>query len=241
MRAYRYAIYLAPGEPFRTFGSRWLGRCADKGTNGLVPEADDPRRADWVKAPTHYGLHATLKPPFRLADGTDATTLDATARAFVRGRLAFDAPLALRSLRGFVAWCLGDHPDAVRQMHSLADGAVRTFDRFRAPATPEELARRKPAELNEPQRRMLDLWGYPYVFDTFTFHVTLTGPLEGSEEADAMALLRRLGAPMLNVPMRVNNISIFAQPEPGDDFLVARHYNFDGTVTDGVAAAYLAP
>lgn len=237
MQAHRYAIYLAPAEPFRTIGAQWLGRCPDAGRAGLTPAFDDPRRAAWVEAPAHYGLHATLKPPFRLAEGTDATMLDAAARAFAHGRTAFDASLELHALRGFIAWCLGEH--GVQPMHALADDAVRAFERFRAPATEAELARRNPALLNDAQRAMLAQWGYPYLFETFTFHITLTGMVPEAEQRDAMALLERLTAPLRGVPLHVDGIAIFVQPPRGEDFMIARHYAFDGAVTDGAGAAYM--
>ncbi|WP_354678420.1 DUF1045 domain-containing protein [Cupriavidus plantarum] len=247
MQAHRYAIYLAPAEPFRTLGAQWLGRCPDKGldagalVSAPIPVPDDPRRKAWVGAPAHYGLHATLKPPFRLAEGTDATMLDAAARAFAHGRPAFDVPLALRALRGFIAWCLAEHPHGRQQMHALADDAVRAFERFRAPATPEEIARRNPARLGDAQRDMLARWGYPYLFETFVFHITLTGMVPEPELRDAMSLLERLAAPLRDVPLHVDSIAVFVQPARGEDFLVARHYGFDGSVTDGAGAAYMAP
>ncbi|WP_354685781.1 DUF1045 domain-containing protein [Cupriavidus necator] len=237
MPAHRYAIYLAPAEPFRTFGSQWLGRDADTGAARPMPPDMTPPPADWVKAPAHYGLHATLKPPFRLADGTDGPMLDAAARDFARGRETFDTPLALRALRTFIAWCLDD--GGSRAMHALADACVLAFERFRAPPTTDELARRKPERLTPDERRMLNAWGYPYVFDTFIFHITLTGMLDAANEAAALACLSATGGKLLETPLHVDGISVFVQPRRGDDFIVARHYGFDGSTTDGAGAAYL--
>lgn len=239
MQAHRYAIYLAPAEPFRSFGSQWLGRNADTGAALCMPKGMEPRPADWVKAPAHYGLHATLKPPFRLAAGTDAPMLDAAVRDFVRGREGFDAPLTLRALRGFVAWCLDDGAEGPRQMHALADACVRTFERFRAPATADELAKRRPERLTAEERRMLDAWGYPYVFETFTFHITLTGMLDAANAAAALARLSAAGIGLLETPLHVDGISVFVQPKPGADFIAARHYGFNGSTLDGAGAAYL--
>ncbi|MNL79433.1 hypothetical protein D3C87_2060370 [compost metagenome] len=56
------------------------------------------------------------------------------------------------------------------------------------------------------------------------------------------AALERLGAAsgkLLQAPLHVDGISVFVQPEPGDDFIVARHYGFNGSTTDGAGAAYL--
>lgn len=241
MQAHRYAIYLAPAEPYRSFGSQWLGRDADTDMPLALPGPMAPRPSRWIEAPAHYGLHATLKPPFRLAEGTDAAMLDAAAREFALSRPAFRAALALRALRGFVAWCLAEQDgEGVRQMHALADACVRDFDRFRAPATPAEVARRKPEGLTPPQRQMLQAWGYPYVFDTFTFHITLTGMLDAGEQQAALARLSSAAGGLLASPLAVDAISVFAQPEPGAPFVAARHYGFDGVTRDAVGAEYLA-
>jgi len=238
--AHRYAIYLAPAEPFRTFGAQWLGRDADTGATLPLPVGIAQRPASWVKAPAHYALHATLKPPFRLADGADAARLDQAVRAFATQQSPFDVPLALRALRGFLAWCLADaEGQGGRHMHALADACVRDFDAFRAPPTAAEIARRDPAKLSAAQRRHLDAWGYPYVFDTFTFHITLTGMLNAADEAAAFGMLAAAGGALLEQPMRVDGISVYVQPEPGADFIAARHYRFDGTTVDGAGAAYL--
>ncbi|WP_439685381.1 Phosphonate metabolism protein [Cupriavidus oxalaticus] len=236
MPAHRYAIYLAPPEPFRTFGNQWLGRDAETGAAVPMPSGFTAPPSEWVRAPAHYGLHATLKPPFRLAAGTDGAQLDAAAREFARGRQAFDAPLALRSLRGFVAWCLAE---ASPPMQALADACVVAFERFRAPPAAAELARRRPEQLSAAQRRMLDAWGYPYVFDTFVFHITLTGMLEAAGEAAALARLSADSGKLLETPLHVDGISVFVQPHAGDDFIVGRHYGFDGSLNDGAGAAYL--
>lgn len=240
-QAHRYAIYLAPAEPFRSFGAQWLGRDADTGAAVPLPAGIAQRPAAWVKAPAHYALHATLKPPFRLAEGTDAALLDGAARAFAQARQPFDAPLTLRALRGFLAWCLDDaEGQGGRQMHALADACVAGFDRFRAPPTDAEIARRNPDRLSPAQRRHLDAWGYPYVFDTFTFHITLTGMLNAADEALAFGMLSAEGGGLLEQPLHVDGVSVYVQPEAGADFIAARHYRFDGTTQDGAGAAFLA-
>ncbi|ODV40830.1 hypothetical protein AWV79_04000 [Cupriavidus sp. UYMMa02A] len=235
MQAHRYAIYLAPGEPFSTFGGQWLGRDAETGATLSHPD----RPQAWIDAPAHYGLHATLKPPFRLATGTDARSLDAAAREFATRRAAFDAPLLLRSLRGFLAWCLDENTAGAREMHALADACVQAFEPFRAPATAQEVARRRPEQLTAAQRQMLEAWGYPYVFDTFKFHITLTGMLAPVEVDVAFARLSADCRRLLETPLHVDGISVFVQPDAGEDFVVGRHYGFDGRVRNGAGARYL--
>ncbi|RZT42811.1 DUF1045 domain-containing protein [Cupriavidus agavae] len=240
--AHRYAIYLAPAEPYRSFGAQWLGRDAETGAAQPLPPGMAQRPAAWVEAPAHYALHATLKPPFRLAEGADAAMLDHTARAFAAGRTPFEAPLVLRALRGFLAWCLADvHGQGGRAMHALADACVREFDTFRAAPTAADIARRNPTALSATQRAMLDAWGYPYVFDTFTFHITLTGMLGAADEAAALELLHNASGALLDQPLRVDGISVFVQAEPGADFVMGRHYGFDGSTRNGAGARYLAP
>ncbi|MBV7484157.1 DUF1045 domain-containing protein [Bordetella sp. BOR01] len=238
-QAYRYALYLAPVGAWRELGQRWLGRCADTGATLFRPAGTDARQDAWTQAPRRYGLHATLKPPFRLRPGTRAADLDQAVRALAKGRDAFGIPLRREPLRGFLAWCIDD-ARASRRMNALADAAVAELDTFRAPPSASELARRAPRSLSPAQRQMLERWGYPYVFDTYTFHITLTGQLDASGLAAADTRLEALGSPALQAPMPVHAISLYVEPEAGADFIVARHYGFDGTCRDGAGARFVA-
>jgi len=237
-QAHRYAVYLAPVGPWRDLGRRWLGRCEETGASLAPPAGADPRQAAWTLAPRRYGLHATLKPPFRLRDGTRPAELDRAMRALAGGRQAFGIPLRRERLRGFLAWCIDDER-ARGRMNALAAAAVAELDTLRAPPSPAELARRRPQSLSPAQRAMLARWGYPYVFETFTFHITLTGQLDAAELAAADAQIEALGGPALQAPMPVRALSVYVEPEPGADFVVARHYDFDGATRDGAGARFL--
>ena len=78
------------------------------------------------------------------------------------------------------------------------------------------------------------------MFDTFTFHITLTGMLDPADEAVALDMLRQASGKLLDQPLHVDGISVYVQAEPGADFVAARHYRFDGGTSDGAGAAYLA-
>ena len=86
---------------------------------------------------------------------------------------------------------------------------------------------------------MLDAWGYPYVFGTFVFHITLTGMLDAASQRAASAQLEAASGKLLQAPLLVDRISVFVQPAQGEDVVVARHYGFDGSTADGAGAAYL--
>ncbi|WP_144634239.1 DUF1045 domain-containing protein [Bordetella genomosp. 13] len=276
--AHRYAVYLDPAEPWRSAGARWLGRCPE--TGALLPPGPDadPRQAAWTAAPRHYGLHATLKPPFRLRVGRTPQSLDEAVRRLATGVEPFSVRLQCQALRGFLAWRLAsdgavpapmparaDYAVAQAPMQSLADQemaqasmqpladpamaqapmqslaaeAVRQLDDWRAPPTEAELARRRKSSLSPQHEAMLARWGYPYVFEHFIFHITLTGLLDGAEMRDALARVRAFSDPLCAAPMPVDAVSVYVQAEPDAPFLVARHYGFDGTVADGIAAGYL--
>ncbi|WMD20573.1 DUF1045 domain-containing protein [Achromobacter seleniivolatilans] len=238
--AYRYALYLAPTGPWGATGSRWLGRCADTGAR-LAPLPGQPAESqEWTQAPRHYGLHATLKPPFRLRAGVTPQALDAAARELVDGVTPFSIELECEQLRGFLAWRIAQADvDGQARIQALADAAVRNLDALRAPLTPEEMARRQPQSLSPAQQAMLERWGYPYVFDTYTFHITLTNKLAGSELEQAEASIATFADPLRGQAMPVPGVSIYVQPEPGADFVAARHYHFDGSHADAAGAAYL--
>lgn len=237
--AYRYALYLAPVGAWRELGRQWLGRCEDTGALLPRPIDADPRMDDWTRAPRRYGLHATLKAPFRLRDGQHPVALNQAIQRFASKQQPFDITLQCAPLRGFLAWCIAD-TDAQSRMNALANAAVTELDAFRAPLDTTELARREPQRLSAEQRQMLDRWGYPYAFETFTFHITLTGQLDDTALRAAQARLEASHDPALQRPMPVRAVSLYVEPEPGADFVVARHYGFDGTTRDGAGARFLA-
>ena len=174
----RYALYFAPAEdtPIWRFGIRWLGRDPVSGAalpQPAVPGLSAATVAAATESPRGYGFHATLKPPFHLADGYERDDLLAAARAFAAARQAFAAPpVSLQRIGRFQAFALtAPSPD----MDSLAADCVQAFDGFRAPPSEAELAKRRERGLTERQERYLQQWGYPYVMEEFRFHMTMLG------------------------------------------------------------------
>ena len=111
-------------------------------------------------------------------------------------------------------------------MPALSDFAAATvagLDPFRAPPSEAELDRRRRVGLSASQERMLKYWGYPYVFDEFRFHLTLSGRLE---EAEACALADRLTAhfaPVLPEPYRIDSLGLLGEAADGRFHLLHRY------------------
>lgn len=227
----RYAVYFAPEplSPLARFGAAWLGY--DAATGALVPQPSvDQTSAERLRAitaePRHYGFHATLKPPFALADGSDAAALDMAVAALAAGFPAFAAPpLKLERISGF--WALV--PSAPCPMlDRLAAVCVAQLDRFRMPPSPEELARRRRAGLSLRQEMLLQRWGYPYVMEEFRFHMTLTGRLDDQEAIARGRLLAPLVQPFRREELTIGAIGLFHQPDRDRPFQTVRRYPLTG-------------
>lgn len=230
MSGSRYAIFYAPegGTALANFGWPWLGRVPERAEDASFPPelAADADHAARVSEPRLYGLHATLKPPFRLAaDCWRADLLDAM-RQFCQIHPPVEAPpLALGEIGGFIAL----RPSAPSQaLNSLATDCVREFERFRAPLTAEDIAKRAARGLTPRQRELLDRYGYPYVMDEFRFHVTLTGRLEDAERWRVLSLLRPRVRAVEVEPLQIHSLSLFEQPELGARFVLAARIPFSG-------------
>jgi len=222
----RFAIYLAPpaGSPLEQFARSWLGR--DHVTGEPVPQpAIDGIAPDCLQtitaSPRHYGFHATMKAPFRLADGRRIEELHAAARAFAAARTAFEVALKPRALNGFLA-LVPTTPSA--QLDRLAADCVREFEPFRAALTDHDIARRRRSPLTPRQDAQMLRWGYPYVFEDFAFHMTLTGRLAEPKQGRVLAILRKLTAEILVAPMPVEAIAIYRQAEPDSPFVLADRF-----------------
>ena len=105
----------------------------------------------------------------------------------------------------------------------LAAEAVRNFDALRAPLSEADLARRLFSPLSERQQQYLQEWGYPYVFEDFRFHMTLTGPLVPEECAKAERELKSLFAASVGQgPVAVDSIALFRQDRRDGRFRIVR-------------------
>jgi len=218
-RQARYAIYFSPrpGTALYELGSQWLGRDAVDGRaltppwlgNGLVQE-------HWkaaTESPRRYGFHATLKPPFRLAEGVTCERLLAAVRLLAGQIRRFVAPpLQVTPLGRFLALTLSEPSSELSQ---LAADCVSEFDCFRAPATETELRSRLHDAMTETERAHLYRWGYPYVFDTWKFHMSLTGSLPKEMLPPFERHLAAEFACVCGQPIPVDSICLFHEPAPG--------------------------
>lgn len=219
----RYAIYYAPPalSPLWQAASSWLGRDANNDQELQQPrcrqiEAD--RLWELTRTPRRYGLHATLKPPFRLAMGKTEALLRDKLRSFASRQLSFPLPaLELAVMDDF--FCLRPTNTSSHIM-DLAASCVKEFDSFRAPLTPSEMARRKSAILSEHEKKNLADWGYPYLFNQFRFHVTLTTRITNQDEKEAIhSVLTEIMTPILAEPLMVDSLCLFLEPAPGQNLL----------------------
>lgn len=215
----RVALYWAPrpDDPLHALGSRWLGRDAETGAVRPQPALPGLDIAEVTADARLYGLHATLKPPFRIATGWHE--MRETAMALAARTRPFALPkLVLSEHHGFLALVEAERSPALQ---AFCDACVEALDAHRAPPSEAEIARRRPERLTERQRAYLQRWGYHYVFDEWWFHVTLTRRLSAEERTAVQpALAAHLGdAPAL--PRRVTELCLFTQAAPGAPFLVA--------------------
>jgi putative phosphonate metabolism protein len=223
----RYAIYFVPaaGSDLHRFGSSVLGYDCYTGAD-LPPPADldidEPAWRALTEEPRRYGFHATLKAPFRLAPSRREDELIDAVLAFARRppEIAQITP-EVRLLGAFTA-IVPRGP--VAGLAALAAACTTAFDHFRAPLSDEERARRNPSRLSERQVSNLDRWGYPYVFDDFRFHMTLTGPLPIERREDVPKRLRRSFARAWGErPIPIDRIGLFKQDHADARFRVLRH------------------
>jgi putative phosphonate metabolism protein len=220
----RAAVYYAPllSDPLWDAAAAWLGR--DPETGADCPQPDLAGIQSVTAEPRLYGFHATLKPPMVLRGGWDEFVTAAAALA--RGIAPFALPpLAVADMSGFLAL---RETAPCPALQALADACVVGLDGFRVPADAAELARRRGAGLPPAAEAMLVRWGYPYVLETWRFHMTLTGRLLPEDRAFWIAAAERHFAAACAEPRAVTGICLFTQAAPGAPFMVAERLPLRG-------------
>ncbi|MDQ0999477.1 putative phosphonate metabolism protein [Phyllobacterium ifriqiyense] len=228
----RYAIYFTPpsSDPLLKVAANWLGRNAFTGQPVRPPQIRNLAHEEVTKlteSARRYGFHATLKAPFHLAEGVEERELLSALMHFASSMRPVEIPkLKIANLDGFFA-LVPEEP--VAKLNQLANDIVVAFDRFRAPPSVAEIARRNPEKMSVSERRNLEQWGYPYVFDDFRFHMTLTNPVAEQEREKIAQMLSEFLEPVLEEPVEINNIALFIEAEPGAPFEVHSLHPLAGT------------
>lgn len=230
IRTMRYAIYFSPprDNDLTVAAAQWLGRDPFSGlpipATGLGALGAGAQ-AYYTAAPRRYGFHGTLKAPFRLAGHAREADLLRALGDFCAGMTPVELPeMKIGLLGGFFALVPAQENG---RLNDLANRVVAMFDKFRAPLSDAELERRRPERLSRTELRNLYNWGYPYVFDAFRFHMTLTGHVEEHErDRVEMALRRHFGA-LPEAGLVIDRLTLFVEREPGAPFEVHSVHAFE--------------
>lgn len=215
----RVGIYYCPREddPLFAAGAAWLGR--DPASDNRVVQPDIAGIDEVTAEARSYGFHATLKPPMRLAPGRSWDELvAATAKLAARIAPFTLPPLAVTDLHGFLALC---ETSFCAPLQALADACVEQLDTFRGPPSEAELARRRRSGLSEAQEAMLVRFGYPYVLNTWFFHMTLTRRLSPAEHLSWRPAAEHFFAATGTAARQVTDVCLFNQTRPGAPFVIA--------------------
>jgi hypothetical protein len=211
----RVAIYYLPeaDDPLWVAGSHWLGWDSETAQarqrppiNGL---AEASRRA------SRYGFHATIKAPMPLQGKLD-DLLAALEKQLAETPAFFLPPLQLVQEEGFVALRLSQ---PCPELHALADTCVRNLEPWRRLYTDAELAARNQKIKLPRQRECLERWGYPYVFEEFVFHMTLS-----DRQTDTRLLNTAIEyfGDIPKQPRRLQSLALVCETDPNAPFTLLR-------------------
>jgi len=225
----RYALYFtpSPASDLARLGADILGYDCYSGASSVQPAlqgiAPDELYSGTAE-PRRYGFHGTLKAPFTLGTGLSLDDLKGAVRAFAAEWPAFEVgTVSPRRIGRFIALT----PDAPSSdLMLFAAECVAAFDSFRAPLGERDRERRAAQQLSPRQRALLERWGYPYVFDQFRFHMTLTGPLP--EERIGLwldSLERYIGG---SKALAIDALTLLEQRSPESQFRVVERYALEG-------------
>jgi hypothetical protein len=226
--SHRYAIYFAPTPQSHAWrlGSQWLGRCSATSQTRDQPTITGLTCEEFsalTRAPRRYGWHATLKAPFTLAEGVSEEYLYAAIENLAKSLSAFEMPaLRVAQLDNFMALI----PDGdTSKLNAIAEACVTELHHCAAELGEGELQRRRISRLTSRQDDLLLRWGYPYVFEDFRFHCSLTGPLCELSAHQIAAIEQAARTTFDALPnWRFETLALFHEPTPGADFYLLKHF-----------------
>ena len=224
----RYAIYFVPKGELAKFGRAWLGWDGRKSQYISSENAFSEPLADreyFTKKPRKYGLHATLKAPFRLQTTQNEPALRSAFHGFCNHQKpAASGNLTLSEQGGFISLRPQRQSAA---LFELGKNCLEAFDPFRAPLDQNDLNRRRNARLSPRQNDFLHQWGYPYVLQEFQFHITLSSRLSILQREKIIPALKNLLAHELDCPFIIAHLALMGEDRNGQ-FHILEEANLSG-------------
>ena len=225
----RYAIYYAPSEnsELDLFGKCLLGWDPYKGVETTKSDLSKlpsfKKFSGLVLTPKQYGFHGTIKAPFKLKNEYTYNDLENKVREISKQihSFYFDQ-LIIKKLGNFI----GLIPTNNLKVNAVSNKFVEELDYLRDELSESEIKKRKPHKLTSNQKQMLFKWGYPYVFDEFKFHLTLTSKLNVVEIDDVLRSLQNILKQVNLNKISFNNICIFGQ-KSDEKFYFVQRFNFN--------------
>src|SRR5690606_7238118 len=160
-----------------------------------------------------------------LVDGAGEADLRAAITAFASEHAPLDlGKPRLASLDGFLALLVDDN----EALQDFAAHVVERFDIFRAPMTAKDRAARAGRHLSARQTELLDAYGYPYVFDEFRFHMTLTDRLADADHEEIASAARNWFGALLAEEVVLDRLVLYHEPEAGLMFRRLEDFKFGG-------------
>lgn len=231
----RFAIYYAPGtdEPLWVKAAEWLGRDPATGATLHGPLAGTTRDAlfDRTQSARRYGFHATIKAPMALRAGASRAELEDTLAEFA----AASEPVAIGRLKlslidGFLALI---PVDQTAELTNFSGQVVEAFEPFRAlPSAAERERRLKGGHLSERQIELMDRFGYPYVFEQFRLHLTLTDRLPEAEREVYTRIAEAHFGSLADAETTLDRLVLFHEPEAGAPFVRLADFMLSGEAAD---------
>jgi Protein of unknown function (DUF1045) len=150
-----------------------------------------------------------------LADGIAPQQLRQRLQEVVAKACPLPVPmLAVRPLEDFLALQAATAIDAWHPLRRLADACVMACQALRRPLDAAEFERRSASVTDEAQRDHLLRWGYPFVFDRWRFHMTLSDAGRGHDAVLRQRAERHFAAALAE-PLRATGVALFTQAAPG--------------------------
>ena len=209
-----YAIWWVPRPEtaLAQFGAEWTGWCADQGVPTdpeiACPAGERPRAPRWL---VRRGLHASIRPPFRLAPGRSPWALEhALADLAERSETITLPPLRLAVLDARVVLAPGRADPGVSRLIAAVAEAVHPFALPRPATEPGDESAGTQDQPSQPSPDRLRL--------------PLTGRLDPGAARAAVARLEARLAPVLALRHQIADLALVGDPGGGRPWrLLQRH------------------